>query len=91
MLNNPGNVGKVKENPVTKTGKGTEGGKGIDAGLSSVTGDNRTVRNIHINIGKQIENLYIQSQTMEQGADQFAENLKRVLLTAVNDANLIAS
>jgi hypothetical protein len=78
----------------TKTDPDPKGPKtdgSMDAGLSSVTGDNRTVRNININIGKQIENLYIQSQTMEQGADQFAENLKRVLLTAVNDANLIAS
>lgn len=89
MLNNPGNVGKVKGGG-SGTGTGTGVTGGIDAGLSSVTGDNRTVRNIHINIGKQVESLYIQSQTMEQGADQFAEHLKRVLLTAVNDANRIA-
>ena len=62
-----------------------KGGFGGD--VPGVISDGKASRNLTINIDKLIEQVTVQSQTIEGGATNVAEELKKALLTAVNDVN----
>lgn len=68
-------------------GGGGGGSPTSGSALTKIGGDNRKVTNLTINIDRQIETLNIHSETLEEGIEGGVENLRRALLTVVNDIN----
>jgi len=87
------NLTKKTANPLVPDapGGGPGGGKDkkdkLTAGLDSVSGDSGKIRNLTINIDKQIEKVEVNSTTAVGAIGDFTAKLKEALLTVVNDAN----
>lgn len=60
--------------------------KKIENYENTITGG-EGIKNINISIANLVENITVSAQTMERGAEDFANKVKEVLLNAVNDAN----
>lgn len=78
--------GKAKYMTTGSSGSGSSAAA-LESAQESIIGGGKNVKNITITIGKMVESINVSSETMEQGADNFAEKVKQVFLNAVNDAN----
>jgi phage tail tape-measure protein len=78
------------------TGTGAEGAgsstgaskTGLGSKTESVVSDARSAKNITISIGKLVETLQVTAATITESGSQIEAEITKVLLTAVNDANL---
>ena len=76
---------------VTGGGLGTSGGSSTkESAGSSVSGIQSKVRNITINIQKMVETINFNSITNAQSEAELVNAVKRALLTAVSDVNVIS-
>ena len=66
---------------------GGSSGTGNDTETDKVISDARAAKNLTINIDKLIESLNINTTTVEESAADIQNEVKKALLTAVNDAN----
>jgi hypothetical protein len=83
----PGGAGSIPGSG----GSGSSSSFGTDAGLGSVSGDNRTVKNITINIDRlgNIERAEFTSSNQEKELGSFLDNLRSGLMAVVNDVNYV--
>lgn len=70
----------------TNKSNGSLGGK-VNKGLSSVVGDQRSVKNLSINIDKLVERLIIQATNLPESSQKIKDEVTKALLSAVNDTN----
>ncbi|QHB38498.1 hypothetical protein lotta81_gp040 [Flavobacterium phage vB_FspM_lotta8-1] len=73
--------------PTAGAGAGAKD-KGLKAGISEVR--STAPKNFYINIGKLVEELNINTTNLTEGSAKIKEELTKVLLTAVNDMQIIS-
>lgn len=91
-IDDPGNTDPDPEDPVDpEDPNGT--GTGVGSVLGGISGDNRTMKNIHINIDKlgTIEMAQFLTDADEESMEQFLEKLQQGLMTVLNDTNTMVN
>ncbi len=71
----------------TKTGAG--GTSATAAGVEKISGGG--IKNITVNVTKLVETINFNQQKFEQGSAAMVEEVKRALLTALNDVNIVTN
>lgn len=82
-----GNEDADPAKPKTATGKPKATNTSITQGLSSVVGDQRSVKNINISIGKLVEQLIVKTATFKESPQRIKEEVTKALIQSVNDVN----
>jgi tape measure domain-containing protein len=73
-----------------KDGKGGAAGGdvGVQDQMDSVSGGREGIKNFHLNIGKLVEQLTVQTTTVREGANDIKGTVTDLLLSAVNDVQV---
>lgn len=80
--------GKKAGSKLIPAGAGTGKDKGLGAGIAEVR--STAPKNFYINIGKLVESLNINTTNMQEGSAKVKEEITKLLLTAVNDMQIIS-
>lgn len=88
----------INQSSLEGSSSGTIGGSGsgtdpVSSALGSVSGDNRQMKNITINIDKLggVENIRISKENEEEDINAFLDKLRIGLMQVVNDVNILAN
>lgn len=75
--------------PLAPKPAGGDMGDKIKNGITSIAEGGKSTKNINISLGKLVETIRIEAQTVGQGADDLAEIVLRKLVQVLNSANQV--